>query len=535
MMNKFDGLFKLLEARYEDVAKDFNIDELDDLDISQFDSGDDLMFDKKEEHDLSVYGYKLTELAILEALDTQLKPLMIYGESGIGKSKLVKSVAQNIIAPDRGLKFVEWKEISNDEKKRAIEDPEYLKSHYMFIDIRAAELEPIDLRGIELPTSKTPYLDPKIPLWIYYSAMPESNGVLFFDEMNQAMRQVFNALFGVILDRQAGDMKFSDNWGIIAAGNLGTKHVSTDKLPIALTQRFDTIYLVANPKEWAEWAVERDANGVPRLEPEVVSYALSDVDRTFLVETSEESSQSVANPRNIETFSKRYRLIKHYYANPDRLKGVRWLTGNFFNDVRKEGIKTCGDSWTNGFIQFIRVYSKLNWDDLATNAKKYASQELEQLYAYIYFVAKKTIQTFGYGTPLNKKYSELIQKTLSGEATSEEEWEEGRKFIQQFAAIAAYLIYQAGDISTNGVQNKGGSDQQLAQALEDTLDGDGEHLATLFSMIRASDPARKAFTSKSHPQEAIAILGNLCMKYQALNKDVKTLLIAIKKIQEFGK
>lgn len=528
-MNRFDTVFKILHEKYQDVDPEFDVSELEDLDFSQHDLGKDNFIGSKVNGDeLVQYNYKLVELAILEALDTQIKPLMIYGESGIGKSKIIYNIAKKIIAPNRGLKFLDWKEVPLDVKKSAVEDPEFLKSHYMFIDIRAAELEPIDLRGIELPTSKAPYLDPKTPLWIYYASRPESNGLLFFDELNQAMRQVFNAMFGVILDRQAGDLKFSDNWGIIAASNLGGDvHSTVETLPVALTQRFDTIYLVADPNQWAEWAMTKDDRGLTRIEPDVVSYALSDTDRTFLVKATPESSQSIPNPRNLEAFSKRYRLIKHYYSKPERLQNVNWLTGDIYNDIRHAAIKTCGESWANGFIQFIKVYSKLNWDDLAKNAKQYATKDLEQVYAYIYFVSKKTLQTLGFGRPLYKKLHELMMKEHAGERTNESDWEEGRKFLQQFANIASYLVYQVKDIGTNGAQGKG-SDPNLAKKLEQELDGDGEHLATLINMIRSGDKA------PAPPQECMTLLLFMATKYQTLDPDIKTLLLALKQIVGFG-
>lgn len=530
-MKKFDKLFTLFEQTYGELESDFDPNALDDFDYDQFTRGDDdFQTADVGTTGLVEYTYKLTELAILESLDTGLKPLMIYGESGIGKSKMIKSIAKEVIAPDKGLKFVEWKNTPVNTKKEAVTNPEWMKEHYMLIDIRAAELEPVDIRGIEMPSNKMPYLDPKVPLWIHYAADPNSHGVLFFDEMNQAMRQVFNALFGVILDRQAGDLQFSDNWSIIAASNLGKKHTTTQTLPIALTQRFDTIYLVANPEAWAEWALQKDNKGLTRLEPEVVTYALSDPDSTFLVETNANSSQSCPNPRNLEMFSRRMRMIKYYYLHPEKAKGKKWITGNIYADLRRSGIQTCGREWTDGFIQFVKVYNKLDWEDLAKNAKQYASKEMEQIYAYMYYIAKKVVDKLGYGRPLNQKIYALAEAAKAGKPTNESEWKEGKVFIQQLAKICAYLIYQAENSDATAGQ------ENLTGQLEKELQGEGEHLATLFSLIKATDPARKLpNTERGFPQEAIVLIGILAAKYQSLDPDVRTLLLALKQIQSFGK
>jgi len=537
-MNNFNNVFKMIRESYEDLEPDFDPAELQDLDFSQFDKGrDTFMPVRVGETGLVEYTYKRTEAAVISSLARGLKPLMIYGESGIGKSDIIRNVAKKIIAPSKGLKFLDWNETPLDIKKQAIEDPEFLSSHYMFIDIRAAELEPIDLRGIELPTSKAPYLDPKISLWIYYAAQPESKGVLFFDEMNQAMQQVFNAMFGVILDRQAGGMKFAKNWGILAASNLGKKHKTTSVLPVALTQRFKTVYLVADPKEWAEWAFEKNDKGLTRIEQDVISYALQDPDNTFFIQTDPNKSQSVANPRNLEAFSKEYRLIKYLYSKPERmdLLEAKGLTGDIFADIRDTGIPICSEPWTNGFIQFIKVYSKLDWDDLAKNAKKYADSNLEQVYAYIYYISKKVVQTLGYGTILNKKLVPLMMdEEQSGSIAPESEWKEGKTFLKQFANIASYLVYNVKDINTQGVNIKG-SDSNLAKKIEDEIDGEGEHLATLINTIRASDPARRRPGDKgSAPDEAVMVMLFMCKKYASQDEDINLLRKALKQITTFG-
>lgn len=492
-MNGFDKLFTLIKERYEDYEPDFDQSESDALDMSSYSDQDDFVPERVPGTKLIQYSYKRVEMAILRALDMQKKALMIYGASGIGKSQMINNLCKNVVAPDKGLTFVNWNDMPKEKLMEVVDDPEWIKTHYMFIDIRAAELEPIDLRGIDMPTSKLPYLDPKTPLWIWYVSRPESRGVVFFDEFNQAMEQVFNAMYGVILDRAAGNVRFSKNWGIIAAGNIGVTHTTITDLPPALTNRFDTIYLVADPKEWAEWATGKNERGFSRIEPDVVSYALSDPARTFLVEAEAGDAQSVPNPRNLEAFSDTYRYIRHVYSNRDRLEQKiqqrgSWITGNFFADIRDTATATCGYEWSEGFVQFIKIYSKINWEDLYKNATKYASEDLEQVYAYIYYVAKKTVGVLGYGTPLNAKLRENITNMVNKKPFDQGVIDEAAKFAQQFAAITSYLIYNVKDIKTKGVQNDK-SDPALAKKIEQEVDGDGEHIATLINIIQSMDPA----------------------------------------------
>ncbi len=101
-------------------------------------------------------------------LAATLPPLMIWGPPGIGKSAVVRAVAEQ-----EGIGF---------------------------IDLRLSQRDPVDLRGIPVPREdRTDWLPSGD-----WPREPESRGILLFDELTAADRSVQVAAYEMILDRRLG-------------------------------------------------------------------------------------------------------------------------------------------------------------------------------------------------------------------------------------------------------------------------------------------------------------------------------------------
>lgn len=119
----------------------------------------------------------------LEALVAQKVPTFLWGAPGIGKSSIVKQIAQQ-------------KDVG-------------------FIDLRLALMDPTDLKGI-------PFYDKEshTALWAPPAFLPrEGEGILFLDELNSAAPAVQSSAYQLILDRRVGEYVLPDGWAIVAAGN----------------------------------------------------------------------------------------------------------------------------------------------------------------------------------------------------------------------------------------------------------------------------------------------------------------------------
>ena len=496
-MKRFNDYLRLL-----DEARTFAKD-IDSFDFGKHDKGSPGTQTTYNSTDLPTFGYKATELAILESFGEENKPLMIYGDSGIGKSVIVRTVAEKMIAPDRGRVFARWDDFSEDEKVRLIEDEDLQKKFYIFLDKKAAQFNPETLQGLELPSSEKPYLNPKVNKWIWYIIQPHSGGVLFLDEVNQAIDQVFNQLFDVILENRVAETTFNKEWNVIAAGNLGKGHRTAQKLPYALTQRFATMMLVANAKEWGNWALDMTEEGYTRVHPSVVMYARSEPSMTFLAENKAGDSHSAPNPRNLEAFSMDLRSIIEGYNNGT-------LEGDIFSHIKRRASVNCGGKWSDGFVQFMRTYSKLDWDDLAENAKKHATTEMEDTFAYMQFISARVMKELGKDSEFNNLCNQIHQTVQGGGSPDMAALQKPYAFVKQFLQICQHLIYQVKDTDNDyqedddSIQPSTGSAAQIEQIVEQQIKGDGENLAILLSQMNRIDRTAMKnvlFIMKFFPQE----------------------------------
>ena len=99
-----------------------------------------------------------------------LPPIMIWGAPGIGKSSIIKSIA---------------KELCID-----------------FIDVRLAQREPVDIRGLPVPGKDSVH-------WLISDDWPrdsKSKGIILFDELTAADRSLQVAAYEFILDRKLGSL-----------------------------------------------------------------------------------------------------------------------------------------------------------------------------------------------------------------------------------------------------------------------------------------------------------------------------------------
>jgi len=149
-------------------------------------------------------------------------PAFIWGPPGVGKSSIVRKVAED--------------------------------HNMVLLDIRASLLDPTDLRGI-------PTVDDGLAKWCPPSFLPsdsDSSGIIFFDELNAAPPLVQASLYQLTLDRRVGEYILPDGWKIIAAGNRSEDKSITFRMPAALSNRFIHLDYEVSLDDWSAWAVIHD-------------------------------------------------------------------------------------------------------------------------------------------------------------------------------------------------------------------------------------------------------------------------------------
>ncbi len=194
----------------------------------------------------------------LRTLIAARQPVFIWGGPGIGKSAIVRQLAENLGIPLQ--------------------------------DVRALLLDPVDLRGL-------PFLaaDGRSK-WATPEFLPQDgSGILFLDELNAAPAMVQASCYQLVLDRRLGEYSLPEGWAIIAAGNRDSDRAVTTRMPTPLRNRFVHLEFEVDLQEWSEWAIQGG------LRPEVIAFLRF---RQELLSAFDRDANAFPSPRSWEFVSR---------------------------------------------------------------------------------------------------------------------------------------------------------------------------------------------------------------------------------------
>ena len=205
---------------------------------------------------------KASELqATLEAMVLEKIPTFVWGAPGIGKSSIVKQIADTL--------------------------------EYEFIDLRLSLMDPTDLKGIPF------YNEEKhTAMWAPPAFLPrEGKGILFLDELNSAPPSVQASAYQLILDRCVGEYELPEGWSIIAAGNRETDRGVVYKMSAPLANRFVHLEMDVNTDDWREWAYKKG------IDVSIIAYLTCKKEKLFEFDPSV-NTKTFATPRSWEFVDK---------------------------------------------------------------------------------------------------------------------------------------------------------------------------------------------------------------------------------------
>ena len=195
--------------------------------------------------------------SLISMIDSKI-PVFVWGNSGGGKSSIIKQIAN-----DKNIEF---------------------------IDLRLSLLDPTDLRGI-------PFFDSanKSAIWAKPEFLQNSNsqafGILFLDEINSAPPTVQAAAYQLILDRKIGEYTLPMNYAIVAAGNYESDRGVTYRMPTPLANRFVHLDFELDFEEWKSWAYES------KIDTRIISF-LSYKPQNLFTFDAKAKEKSFATPRS---------------------------------------------------------------------------------------------------------------------------------------------------------------------------------------------------------------------------------------------
>ena len=212
-------------------------------------------------------------------LAATIPPILIHSSPGVGKSSIVRQVAKKL-----GIGFV---------------------------DVRLAEMESVDIRG--LPSVDK---DKGVMKWNapdFWPRDPNSKGIIFLDELTSCDKSCQVAAYELILDRKIGDFyKVPDGWYIVSAGNLTTDRAVALSMSSALSNRFMHVELDADDQEWCKWAMTHDVH------PSVIGFIQYRPMNLFNME-KENLERGWPSPRSWDRVSQ---MTKIYGNNEELLRKI---------------------------------------------------------------------------------------------------------------------------------------------------------------------------------------------------------------------
>ncbi len=190
---------------------------------------------------------------------------MLWGTRGVGKSSVVRQVAEHFQVP--------------------------------LVDLRLTTIEPVDIRGAI-------YADDTLQrtVWFPPEFLPEPDqpeGVLFLDELTAADQRLQISAYSLILDRRVGHYQLPAGWLVVAAGNAAFHGAVSHDMGTALADRLFHFNVVSSIDAFLAHAL---AQG---FAPEVMAFLKVRPDRLDDTEAQLAADHLIgASPRGWEDVSR---------------------------------------------------------------------------------------------------------------------------------------------------------------------------------------------------------------------------------------
>lgn len=300
-----------------------------------------------------MYSVKTGELKpiITECRNAEV-PLFVQGTFGIGKSDIVKQSAMES-ADEAKKKFVEWHDLTSDERGEIIDNPE---PYFVLVDQRLSMFDPTELRGIpNLASADRLELIPYS--WVVYVTQPKASGYVFFDEINLAAPSITASAYQFIHNRVVADRRIADGIWTCAAGNLSTDRANVMALPLPLRDRFAEIELEVDSTAWAnDWAYKNAIN------PHLITFIKWMPD--MLHKINDKNTDKSSTPRGV--------------ARTSKLIGEREVTDNFVHQLVSISV---GNAFATQFQNYCKHIRELDWVKIFADPSPIADWKADRLWA----------------------------------------------------------------------------------------------------------------------------------------------------------
>jgi len=270
-------------------------------------------------------------------------PLLIYGHFGVGKSVVMRDGAIQL-SEEKQRKFIEWNRITDDEKQEVVKNS---KDYFVYIDIRLSEYDATDIKGLPNFLADKKSIEFRVPLWAILLEKEDSDGILFFDEINLAVPLVISSCYKILHDRVINNSRINGNWGIFSAGNLDSDNAYTHTLASPLRDRCGECELLGSSVDnWVSWAL---LNGINSRIIAFLSFKSS-----YLYKTDTDDNQKFTTYRGWERLNK---MIKD-------------ITPSDYDKLLLVSSTAIGEGVASEFVAFCKISEQIDLDNIIKNPSK---------------------------------------------------------------------------------------------------------------------------------------------------------------------
>jgi len=323
-------------------------------------------------------------ISSVSSLVEQKVPTFIWGAPGVGKSSIVKQIADS--------------------------------NSIGFIDLRLALMDPTDLKGVPFYDK-----DSHTALWAPPAFLPkDGKGILFLDELNSAPPSVQASAYQLILDRRVGEYVLPDGWAIVAAGNREGDRGVTYRMPSPLANRFVHFEMEVNVDEWRQWAYNM------KVDEKIISYIAYKSEHLFTFDAKSDS-KSFATPRSWEYVDS---ILKSSLESSLQLQVISGAVGK---DVAV------------GFLAFAKVMNRLpDIESIIESGSGEYSDEVDVLYALStglvsallkYNSGDRLNNLLRYTLELKSEFAVMVVQDLQRNGIKMEHSEVFKEWVKKFAYL----------------------------------------------------------------------------------------------------
>ena len=318
------------------------------------------------------------------AMIEQKIPTFLWGAPGIGKSSIIKQIA--------------------DEKAMP------------FVDLRLSLMDPTDLKGI-------PFYDKRehSAVWAPPSFLPrDGEGILFLDELNSAPPAVQASAYQLILDRKVGEYELPEGWAIVAAGNRESDRGVVYRMPSPLANRFVHLEMDVDVDDYKSWAYTSG------IDERIIAYIGYKNENLFTFDATK-NEKSFATPRSWEFVDK---LMKSAIDEKLLLNSIGGAVGH---------------SVAVDFLSFCKVVHRLpDLEKILTSGEGEYPSEVDVLYALCAGLVSKTLKNeqycenlLHYTLDLQSEFAVMIVQELQRNGVRMEHLEGFKLWVRKFNYLLA--------------------------------------------------------------------------------------------------